>query len=163
MLELFSEGRGLTLSIVESRRAPADEPTSFIVTLAAASPAGLVGLSIELAMLNGARAVHPVRLSSIGAPTETLIVACGGKSAAEPTPWALDGFATSEWRETSQRTPIHFKPQELTWERARFSLTLTVGSRQESGMLELAVEQERCSLDFEVRRFGALLERARRG
>ncbi len=163
MLELFGEAGALTFSVVETRRAPSESPTSLIVMLAASSPAGLVGLGFELAMLTGARAVHPIRMTSIGAPTETLIVACGRKSAGEPMPWSLEGFATSEWRETSQRTPIHFKPQDLTWERARFSLTMTVGTLQESGTMELTAEQQCCRFDFDSRRFAVLLERARRG
>lgn len=162
MLELFGEAGALTFSVVETTRAPAESPTSLIVMLAASSSVGPVGLSFELAMLTGARAVHPMRVVSIGEPTEALIVACGGKRAGAVVPWSLEGFATSEWRETSGRTPIHFKPQDLTWERARFSITMTVGSLQESGSMELAVDEQRCRFDFDSRRFAKLLERARR-
>ncbi|MBM4783449.1 MAG: hypothetical protein GQE15_37715 [Archangiaceae bacterium] len=164
MVELFAEPGALSFAVVEVTREPADAPTSLIVMLAAASDVGPVGLAFELAMLNGARAVHPFRITSIGEPTEALIAACGGKKAAgAPARWTIEGFATAEWRETSQRSPMHFKPQDLTWERARFSLTLSVGSTLESGTLELALEQERSRFGFEPRRFGKLLARARQG
>ncbi|MBL8934823.1 MAG: hypothetical protein JNM69_09730 [Archangium sp.] len=84
------------------------------------------------------------------------------EAAGEPTRWTLDGFATSEWRETSRRSPIHFKPQDLIWERARFSLSLPVGSSHESGTLELAIEEARCRFMVEPGPFGKLLAAARR-
>lgn len=103
-----------------------------------------------------------LQLSSIGAPTEAVIAECGGKAAA-PVPFAVEGFATAEWREVSSGNgSLAFKPKDLTWERARFSVSLNAGRTSCQGKLELDLDAQRFVFSFESpREFAKVLEAGR--
>lgn len=66
----------LTFCAVERRLSPEDVPTSLWLMGAAVVDGEPIGLAFELALLNGARMVHPIQFSSIGAPTEAVIAEC---------------------------------------------------------------------------------------